>query len=197
MKSLSVKAGEPCDVYLAAPFFNPVQVLVVNTITIVLQKTGTSYFSPYENAVCAPDASQEVREKVYNENLMGIDACKFLLAVLEYSLPDDKSAMVLSNVTRHPMTRADATGSRAVTRIQADHVADLMQPDLGVTFEMGYSVAQSVPVIGYLPHHTPHNVLNLMLAEACTGIIQGPGSLERYLNTNDQGELKRWQSAIE
>ena len=56
-------------VYIAAPFFNPVQIERLEFIKSVLDKQGIPYFSPMDEFICPPSAPKEVREDTFEGNI--------------------------------------------------------------------------------------------------------------------------------
>lgn len=67
------------DFYLASPFFNKEQIEREENIKQTLRLEGYTVYSPRENGVLTPDATSEVRTKIFNENCEAIqNSCRVL-----------------------------------------------------------------------------------------------------------------------
>lgn len=74
------------SVYIAAPFFNPEQVAVVEAIETTLQQAGVKFFSPRSEGVLielAPSERAIHLEKIYQSNINHMLECNTMLAVVD------------------------------------------------------------------------------------------------------------------
>lgn len=68
--------------YIAAPFFNPIQVERVEFIKSVLDKQGISYYSPKDEKVVSPtDTNKLWRKEVFESNVDNIIYSDFMIAI--------------------------------------------------------------------------------------------------------------------
>jgi nucleoside 2-deoxyribosyltransferase len=71
--------------YIAAPIFNPDQLAVVRSITIMLKLLEVEYFSPYENSQgiwqgrAPKDCTPEERGQVLDDNIINLDWAQILI----------------------------------------------------------------------------------------------------------------------
>lgn len=71
------------DFYLASPFFNEQQIEREEFVKNTLRNNGFSVYSPRENGVLTPDATDEVRTKIFTENCEAIQRSKKVLAITD------------------------------------------------------------------------------------------------------------------
>lgn len=71
------------DFYLASPFFNEQQIEREEYVKKVLRNFGYSVYSPRENGILTPDATDEVRTKVFNDNCEAIHKSDKVLAITD------------------------------------------------------------------------------------------------------------------
>ena len=67
--------------YLASPFFNDEQVEREERIKKKLRDLGITVLSPKEFCFCPPDASDELREKVFADNINHINEADAVFAI--------------------------------------------------------------------------------------------------------------------
>jgi len=65
--------------YLAAPFFNPEQVSVVEKIKAIVEASGHEVFSPMHDNYCEPNASNKRRQDVIDKNLASVSKCNYII----------------------------------------------------------------------------------------------------------------------
>lgn len=70
-------------VYFASPFFNDEQIEREERLKKVLRNMGFDVYSPKENCLCPPNATQEIREKAFNDNLNAIRECSIIFVVTD------------------------------------------------------------------------------------------------------------------
>ena len=68
-------------VYLASPFFNDEQVEREERVKKKLRGLGVTVLSPKEFCFCPPDASDELREKTFKDNLKHIKEADAIFAI--------------------------------------------------------------------------------------------------------------------
>jgi len=70
-------------IYFAAPFFNPSQIEREEWLIKELRHIGFRVFSPRENILLTPSATQEEREKAFQDNIKEINNCDLVFAVTD------------------------------------------------------------------------------------------------------------------
>lgn len=78
-----MEAMRKANVYFASPFFNDEQVEREERLKKALREMGFNVFSPKENCLCPPDATQELRRKTFNDNVREIISCDIIFAVTD------------------------------------------------------------------------------------------------------------------
>lgn len=71
------------DFYLASPFFKDSQIQREEAIKKLLRNEGYTVYSPRENGVLTPDATDEVRTKIFKENCEAIQKSHRILAITD------------------------------------------------------------------------------------------------------------------
>ena len=71
------------DFYLASPFFKDSQIQREEAVKIALRVHGYRVYSPKENGVLTPDATDEVRTKIFKENCEAIQKSHRILAITD------------------------------------------------------------------------------------------------------------------
>lgn len=71
------------DFYLASPFFKDSQIQREEIVKTVLREHGYKVYSPKENGVLTPDATDEVRTKIFKENCEAIQKSHRILAITD------------------------------------------------------------------------------------------------------------------
>lgn len=71
------------DFYLASPFFKDTQIQREEIVKMVLREHGYKVYSPKENGVLTPDATDEVRTKIFKENCEAIQKSHRILAITD------------------------------------------------------------------------------------------------------------------
>lgn len=141
--------------YIAAPFFNPVQLQLVEAIETLLTAEGVPFFSP--RTIHGPKPvkikDDSTARSVFDNNVQGLDKCIGLLAVVDYLMPEGQELMVCH-------------GGKPVFGISV--------PDTGVSLEIGYVHGQGrVPVYLFTTRQPGQGKLNIMLTQAAAGVIYG------------------------
>ena len=80
---LSVNNAYAPEIYFAAPFFNPSQIEREEWLIKELRHIGFRVFSPRENILLTPNATQEEREKAFQDNIKEINNCDLVFAVTD------------------------------------------------------------------------------------------------------------------
>jgi nucleoside 2-deoxyribosyltransferase len=70
-------------IYFASPFFNEEQVEREERLKKALREMGFDVFSPKENCLCPPDASKQLRQQTFNDNVREIVACDIIFVVTD------------------------------------------------------------------------------------------------------------------
>lgn len=71
------------DFYLASPFFKDTQIQREEAVKKLLRNKGYTVYSPRENGVLTPDATDEVRTKIFKENCEAIQKSHRILAITD------------------------------------------------------------------------------------------------------------------
>lgn len=71
------------DFYLASPFFKDRQIQREEAVKNALRNEGYTVYSPRENGVLTPDATDEVRTKIFKENCEAIQKSHRILAITD------------------------------------------------------------------------------------------------------------------
>ena len=71
------------DFYLASPFFKDSQIQREEAVKNALRNEGYTVYSPRENGVLTPDATDEVRTKIFKENCEAIQKSHRILAITD------------------------------------------------------------------------------------------------------------------
>lgn len=71
------------DFYLASPFFKDSQIQREEAVKNALRYNGYTVYSPKENGVLTPDATDEVRTKIFKENCEAIQKSRRILAITD------------------------------------------------------------------------------------------------------------------
>lgn len=71
------------DFYLASPFFKDTQIQREEAVKNALRNEGYKVYSPKENGVLTPDATDEVRTKIFKENCEAIQKSHRILAITD------------------------------------------------------------------------------------------------------------------
>lgn len=70
-------------VYFASPWFNPDQAEREERVKGRLRELGFNVWSPKDNCVCSPIADEELRQKVFGDNVYNIETCDILFAITD------------------------------------------------------------------------------------------------------------------
>ena len=71
------------DFYLASPFFKDSQIQREEAVKNALRNEGYTVYSPRENGVLTPDATDEVRTKIFKENCEAIQKSHRIFAITD------------------------------------------------------------------------------------------------------------------
>lgn len=70
-------------VYFASPWFNPDQAEREDRVKGKLRELGFNVWSPKDNCVCSPIADEEMRKKVFGDNVYNIETCDIIFAITD------------------------------------------------------------------------------------------------------------------
>lgn len=71
------------DFYLASPFFKDSQIQREEAVKNLLRNEGYTVYSPRENGILTPDATDEVRTKIFKENCEAIQKSHRIFAITD------------------------------------------------------------------------------------------------------------------
>lgn len=152
-------------VYLAAPFFYPAQIELVERMEKIIEEAGYELFSPRRVMVLGKNASQEDRKRVWEANVQGLESADIVVAqiaglgrrahdVIEGKLKesvDYYKAREAESSERHggasDLTVRTSVRCRTAEQIEEKVRAVLNSPafpayaDEGVLWEIGYAAA--------------------------------------------------------
>jgi nucleoside deoxyribosyltransferase len=175
-------------VYVAGPFFNPVQISILEEVEEVLNRSSVPMYLPRIDGgvldMSGDKAStHESAKECYNHDIEALHKCDYMIAVLPYALDGEMLA----------------TGTVEFDGFRKKFVANnwgLVLPDTGTVWEIGYFTALQKPVVGYYPIGLTK--LNIMLCQSMRGVITGTHSLKKWVERGwlDQ-ELDKWEGDME
>lgn len=188
-------------IYLAAPFFYPAQVAVVEEIEQTIEKAGYELISPRRLMVLPKDATQEDRKKVWLANINGLESAEIVVAQiagLGRRAQDVINKSLQSEIDHLTQRESEVNaisvemGVRATVRLQTtqsiqkmlqrvmDSAAFPAYADEGTLWEIGYAAAlhrhsEGPKIILYAPDATVR--INVMLTGDANEVVVGPASL--------------------
>lgn len=171
--------------YLAGPFFNPAQVELIRKIEVAFCDAGVAFFSPRLTGENAKKVlTDEDAAAIYGNNLIGMESCSHMLAVLDWVMPESKKIFVCD--------LKDLGGEIQGCTNYAVPVGNALNiPDAGTVFEMGYYAANNRPIYIYT-ERPPEAAMNVMLTQCSRGVIRGQEMLKMFLN---RGQID-WSQAV-
>lgn len=172
-------------IYIAAPFFNPEQVRIVEQIEEALDKREIPYFSPrkqhYNSDVSV--RSEDHAQQIFDKNYEGIGTATLMLAVLDWANPKG------TELRLHTGHNYDAGHGEVSPRSVPVYL-----PDTGTVWEMGVAYAKGIPVVIYTQQNE-HAKLNVMLCRGAAGVVYGHSHLLQWLQRGDR-ELRCWRGGM-
>lgn len=151
------------DLYLAAPFFNPVQVATMEELETLCQSKGVSFFSPRLHAPqMGPEATPEQQAKTFAGDVEGINKSCGVLAHLDWMLPRGETVL------------------RRVSRATGVEESELHIPDNGTVWEMGYARGIKKLVVGWTLFKDRR--INLMITCGCDLFLRGIPQVATFLD---------------
>lgn len=155
-------------VYVAAPFFCPAQLEIVEKLETLLAPYFDVFSPRRDGGILKPDAAMASRTEIFEMNYKHIAECDFMVAVIEGN--DDRPAKALDDLV-------NLLGQRALivsTGVLKDAV-DLLKSklpnyiDVGTVWEMGVAYEAGRPVIAFSPNK--QRQINVMLSESVRGFV--------------------------
>lgn len=143
-------------IYLAGPFFNPIQEEHAKRLARTLEMRGYEIFAPVqqpwkEGSIISP-------EYIFKRNLLWMQECNFALCQLDYPMLSYQTLCICEENQEEP---------------EEENWHKVIQlPDAGTVWEMGYLYALHKCIIGYCAEKT--DSINLMLAQCLTGYVKDP-----------------------
>jgi len=157
-------------IYVAGPFFNPVQKEHALKVAKHLKDEMHEYFAPVEHMFVT--GGKESVETVFERNVQEMEECDMLLAQLDYPTPAQ-------------------TYVKLITPIPANDKV-ITHPDTGTVWEMGYAACMELPVIGYTTKKL--TAMNLMLVRGCRGIVS---DVFKYIDSGFDPNLEiPWEGKV-
>lgn len=175
--------------YLAAPFFNPAQVALVERIEQLFEHNCVELFSPRKHPAntSGKPIDADTAEDIFNGNIEGIQKARGVLAVLDYLLPEPQQLRLVAPAT---IDDSEHAGSVEVFRPASGPLA---LPDSGTVWEMGHAYAM-MDIVGFTTN--PHARLNLMLTQSCSGVLCGFGRLATWVADKCMGDVPKWTGKL-
>lgn len=178
------------DIYIAAPFFNPHELAVVEGIFAACRgRRHISAFSPYHynQSIQANLQDAAVRKKIFDDNVRELRECTEVLAWIDRSQMD--AGVYLCREKDEQRTVGglnprlmDPTGAVPIAACNLEPFrGPLKQPDLGTVWELGYchALQKRCTLFTLEP---PGSTVNLMLAEGAAEVVHGWDELDAFLN---------------
>ena len=172
--------------YLAAPFFNPRQVALVEMLEEAFRHCGVPVFSPRQQDANKQGGPLDRHRAavIFEENFRRMVEADFTLAVADWVMPEEQELRVIKN------------GHNAYTFEKVSPPLNL--PDTGTVWEMGamYALGKKVYIYTERP---PEQGLNLMLTQGARGIVRGPEGMLRVFGTYrttgmvNENALEQWE----
>lgn len=171
--------------YIAAPFFNPVQLELVRRIEQVFENCEVTAFSPrlQHGEKPTPILSREMASKAFGENFVAIERCSHMVAVVDWLMPSNQELRVVSSY--------EGDMSMPHPHMFEGVSPALNLPDAGTVWEMGAAYALRKPVL-MLTLRPKGDKINIMLSESCFGLVRGPEMLRAYL-CGSQSAVESWE----
>lgn len=170
--------------YIAAPFFNPPQLELVKQIEDTFSSQERWAFSPRLQHGEKPTKikSKQDANKIFFENYRAIEACSYMVAVVDWLLPEERE-LRLVNKSKYHITQP---GQQSIFFAESP---PLNLPDAGTVWEMGVAFTLRKPVVMFTVR-PPTDKMNIMLTESCVGIVRGVEGLAAYLRYET---LEQWE----
>ncbi len=165
-------AQTPAEVYIAGPFFNPVQIETISKIETLLANLGIPYYSPRLHSGSADMTPEQRRDPqawvpVFNSNIQYLTQVQVVIAVVSYEIPDgsafgslrpiglqeswsspDPSVFQCMGKRQHPEHPDDQELSRWPYKFTS-----LELPDTGTVYEMGFIRGHRAAMHSYASSH--------------------------------------------
>lgn len=162
--------------YLAAPFFNPQQLDLVQQIEQTFERHKVNCFSPrlqHGNKKVAIESVEHASE-IFVENARAINTCTWMLAVVDWLMPPGQDLQVVN-----------ADGATLRVRV----------PDSGTVWEMGYAKALDKRIVIFTSR-PPGERINIMLERSAIGVCYGFDALREYILTGPSA-LTSWKGKLQ
>lgn len=169
----------PLKFYIAAPFFNPAQNALVESIELAFCDAQIPFFSPRlstGNKKPGP-ITPEMAHDIFQSNMLGLHECDAMLAVLDWKLPEGE---LICRGRLKPVGPMEEKAAPYASSYFAPIGTPLHLPDTGTVYEMGYMHAKGRPIVGYTERDRSE-ALNLMLTTGLRGVISGKSELLDFL----------------
>lgn len=173
-------------IYLAGPFFNPVQVEHMERLEAAANLHNLSVYRPrIDGGLLDNSGSREdlvaSAEECYQMDLAALEECDLMVALLPY---------LLHNRTLCTVYYEEAS--------QVVEDTGLVLPDTGTVWEVGYFSALEKPVVGFYPTH--QDQLNIMLTQSMVGVVGGHCAMNMWMENGcllDSEHISSWKGAME
>lgn len=184
-------------VYLAGPFFNDNQNQLLDFIENRIEHNKFDLRSPRKIFICPADAPLEVRASTFKGNLKEICDCDFVVAVMDFLMPEGRELRVCEEINKPQLL--DAAGVKAPpTEGQIKAGPPLRLPDTGTIWELGYAYAMGKPIVAL--KFQDNKKINLMLAMTAHLYCLTPDDFEDCLRHiaafNKLPEGKAWAGKV-
>lgn len=171
-------------VFIASPLFNPEQHQILDRIEALLARSDFKFYSARHDSEAYVPKGEDKKlpgawDAVFNSNLLGLNECNIMIAVLSYALPSG-----------HKMLLQTPGGNTLGT----DTFKELELPDSGTVWEMGYFLGKGKLVVGFHPEKEA-NHLNLMLTHGCDALITGWDALGEFISGSPQ-DGDKWPARV-
>jgi nucleoside 2-deoxyribosyltransferase len=189
---MAISQKSKIKIYIAGPFFNEPQLRLIKAIEDDLTAKEVDFYSPRLHPGNEPGKpiDNKTAAAIFKSNVDAIAECTHVLAVMCWLLPERNELRVMFR--KNPST------------VPADWEAlspQLSLPDTGTVFEMGLAWGMALseehgprPIIGYTNTKPGEGKLNIMLTQACRGVICGSDNMDRAFKNGEivWDEIKPW-----
>jgi len=181
--------------YIAAPFFNPSQLALVQQLEAVFESQGVSCFSPrlqHGNRQIKIETDEQARE-IFESNAEAIKRSTGLLAVVDWLLPEQDQVMIMRGTTFHESKEIGLGHKRKIKDIGMPVAGPLMIPDSGTVWELGLAYGANVDSVLFTTR-PPGERMNIMLSQSAIGVAYGLDQFAQYLESGCRPDkLSQWE----
>ena len=186
--------------YLAAPFFNPAQIALVEQIEAAFKMYDVQLFSPRQHPANKPGhvLSDEDARDIFQRNWEAILGCTDMIAVVDWLLPPGHELYVLGWAAEQEIISPaplQGSGQKPIGPLRGQKIAGPLNiPDTGTVWEMGAAFGEGAIDIFMFTTRPPTAALNVMLSQGAKGVFAGIEELNAFLSSGcNRGLVGGWK----